>query len=31
MIKSSETDLMDRYNIKKVPALIIVKANEKKP
>lgn len=31
MIKSSETSLMERYNIKKVPALIIVKATEKKP
>ena len=31
MIKSSETELMERYNIKKVPTLIVVKATEKKP
>jgi len=31
VIKSSETELIERYNIKKLPALIVVKATEKKP
>lgn len=31
VIRNAEEILIDRYNIKKFPTIIVVKANEKKP
>ena len=31
MVRKNDTILVERYNIKKFPTIMVVKANEKKP